>query len=78
MAQDQCQQLAPISITSKWAARRRQVEMWWNKLTKGEYANGYFMETTVFIDVDPKMRIAQEEIFGPVGRSFLATIWRRH
>src|SRR6266702_1191629 len=37
-----------------------------NKLTKGEYANGYFMEPTVFIDVDPKMRIAQEEIFGPV------------
>jgi aldehyde dehydrogenase (NAD+) len=24
------------------------------------------MEPTVFIDVDPKMRIAQEEIFGPV------------
>src|SRR5881398_3411480 len=37
-----------------------------NKLTKGEYANGYFMEPTAFIDVDPKMRIAQEEIFGPV------------
>src|SRR5436853_731448 len=37
-----------------------------NKLTKGEYANGYFMEPTVFIDVEPKMRIAQEEIFGPV------------
>ncbi|HEV2714530.1 MAG TPA: aldehyde dehydrogenase family protein, partial [Terriglobales bacterium] len=37
-----------------------------NKLTKGEYTNGYFMEPTVFIDVDPKMRIAQEEIFGPV------------
>src|SRR5947208_1525452 len=37
-----------------------------NKLTKGDYANGYFMEPTVFIDVDPKMRIAQEEIFGPV------------
>src|SRR5947209_9734229 len=37
-----------------------------NKLTKGEYQFGYFMEPTVFIDVDPKMRIAQEEIFGPV------------
>jgi acyl-CoA reductase-like NAD-dependent aldehyde dehydrogenase len=24
------------------------------------------MEPTVFIDVDPKMRIAQEEVFGPV------------
>src|SRR6266704_3373326 len=37
-----------------------------HRLDKGEYANGYFMEPTVFIDVDPKMRIAQEEIFGPV------------
>jgi alpha-ketoglutaric semialdehyde dehydrogenase len=37
-----------------------------NRLDKGEYQNGYFMEPTVFIDVDRKMRIAQEEIFGPV------------
>jgi aldehyde dehydrogenase (NAD+) len=27
---------------------------------------GYFVEPTVFTDVDPDMRIAQEEIFGPV------------
>jgi|HubBroStandDraft_2_1064218.scaffolds.fasta_scaffold11227_4 acyl-CoA reductase-like NAD-dependent aldehyde dehydrogenase len=37
-----------------------------NRLDKGAYQHGYFMEPTVFIDVDPKMRIAQEEIFGPV------------
>jgi acyl-CoA reductase-like NAD-dependent aldehyde dehydrogenase len=37
-----------------------------NRLDKGEYQNGYFMEPTVFVDVDPKMRIAQEEVFGPV------------
>jgi aldehyde dehydrogenase (NAD+) len=37
-----------------------------NRLDKGDYANGYFLEPTVFIDVDPKMQIAQEEIFGPV------------
>jgi alpha-ketoglutaric semialdehyde dehydrogenase len=37
-----------------------------NRLDKGDYQYGYFMEPTVFIDVDPKMRIAQEEIFGPV------------
>ena len=36
------------------------------RLDKGEYQNGYFMEPTVFVDVDRKMRIAQEEIFGPV------------
>ena len=35
-------------------------------LTKGDYAHGYFIEPTVFTDVTPEMRIAQEEIFGPV------------
>lgn len=41
-------------------------------LTGGNYANGkalkngYFYQPTVFNDVTPKMRIAQEEIFGPV------------
>jgi acyl-CoA reductase-like NAD-dependent aldehyde dehydrogenase len=33
---------------------------------KGANANGYFIEPTVFDDVDNKMKIAQEEIFGPV------------
>ncbi|UUX95331.1 aldehyde dehydrogenase family protein [Aquabacterium sp. J223] len=28
--------------------------------------NGFFVEPTVFVDVQPDMRIAQEEIFGPV------------
>jgi acyl-CoA reductase-like NAD-dependent aldehyde dehydrogenase len=37
-----------------------------NRLDSGEYKYGWFMEPTVFADVDPKMRIAQEEIFGPV------------
>jgi len=37
-----------------------------NRLDKGDYQHGFFMEPTVFADVDPKMRIAQEEIFGPV------------
>jgi alpha-ketoglutaric semialdehyde dehydrogenase len=37
-----------------------------NRLDKGDYQHGWFMEPTVFSDVDPKMRIAQEEIFGPV------------
>ncbi|MEW5423565.1 aldehyde dehydrogenase [Amorphus sp. 3PC139-8] len=29
-------------------------------------SKGYFIEPTVFVDVDPSMKIAQEEIFGPV------------
>src|SRR6185436_8331732 len=37
-----------------------------NQLSKGDYAHGYFIEPTVFTDVTPDMRIAQEEIFGPV------------
>jgi aldehyde dehydrogenase (NAD+) len=36
------------------------------RLTKGEYVNGYFIQPTVFTDVAADMRIAQEEIFGPV------------
>jgi aldehyde dehydrogenase (NAD+) len=34
--------------------------------TDGEKAKGYFMKPTVFSHVQPEMRIAQEEIFGPV------------
>jgi aldehyde dehydrogenase (NAD+) len=37
-----------------------------HRLDRGEYQHGWFVEPTVFADVDPKMRIAQEEIFGPV------------
>src|SRR5881227_32765 len=36
------------------------------RLERGEHANGYFIEPTVFTDAAPDMRIAQEEIFGPV------------
>jgi aldehyde dehydrogenase (NAD+) len=37
-----------------------------NQLIDGDFAQGYFIEPTVFADVAPTMRIAQEEIFGPV------------
>src|SRR5208283_2871282 len=36
------------------------------RLHGGEYDQGYFMEPTVFTDVNATMRIAKEEIFGPV------------
>src|SRR5215211_2566058 len=36
------------------------------QLTKGDYSKGWFIEPTVFSDVAPNHRIAQEEIFGPV------------
>jgi len=35
-------------------------------LRDGDYAKGYFHEPTVFAEVKRDMRIAQEEIFGPV------------
>jgi acyl-CoA reductase-like NAD-dependent aldehyde dehydrogenase len=37
-----------------------------HRLTGGRFASGFFHEPTVFADVSPAMRIAQEEIFGPV------------
>ncbi len=36
------------------------------RLTGGDLAQGYFVPPTVFADVRDEMRIAQEEIFGPV------------
>jgi len=37
-----------------------------NPLTGCEYDKGWYFEPTIFVDVKPDMRIAQEEIFGPV------------
>ncbi len=36
------------------------------RLERGDYRYGYFIEPTIFTEVAPQMRIAQEEIFGPV------------
>jgi acyl-CoA reductase-like NAD-dependent aldehyde dehydrogenase len=36
------------------------------KSVQGDYLAGYFVEPTIFDDVDPQSTIAQEEIFGPV------------
>lgn len=37
-----------------------------HKLSGEKYDSGFFVEPTIFDRVDPNMRIAQEEIFGPV------------
>jgi aldehyde dehydrogenase (NAD+) len=37
-----------------------------DRLTGGSFAKGYFVAPTVFADVRDDMRIAQDEIFGPV------------
>src|SRR5579864_296146 len=36
------------------------------RLTDGAFAKGWFHEPTIFGDCNPRMRVAQEEIFGPV------------
>ena len=36
------------------------------RLTGGAYDQGFFVEPTLFTGVTPQMRIAQEEVFGPV------------
>ena len=41
-------------------------------MTGGEFDEGYYVEPTVFTGVTPDMRIAQEEIFGPVLTVFKA------
>ena len=41
-------------------------------LTGGDFDDGYYVEPTIFTDVLPSMRIAQEEIFGPVLTVFKA------
>jgi aldehyde dehydrogenase (NAD+) len=37
-----------------------------NRLESGAHGKGFFHEPTIFTDVSPRMRIAREEIFGPV------------
>ncbi len=44
-----------------------------HRLEDGEYADGYYVEPTIFEDVPLESRIAQEEIFGPVLTVFKAT-----
>jgi aldehyde dehydrogenase (NAD+) len=41
--------------------------------TEGELGRGFYYRPTVFADVDPGMRIAQEEIFGPTTAIIPAT-----
>lgn len=43
-----------------------------NTLSGGIYDQGYYIEPTIFTNVNPSMRIAQEEIFGPVLTVFKA------
>ncbi len=41
------------------------------RMTEGDFAKGYYVPPTVFADVKDNMRIAREEIFGPVLSAFV-------
>ena len=43
-----------------------KLEVGGNRLTGDGYDKGYFFEPTIFTGVEENMRIAQEEVFGPV------------
>jgi len=40
------------------------------RITQGDLASGFFVQPTVFADVNDDMKIAQDEIFGPVLSTF--------
>lgn len=52
-----------IEIGKKEGAR---LALGGNVMADGGFGKGFFIEPTIFTDVTPRMRIAQEEIFGPV------------
>ena len=55
--------LSYIDIAKKEGA---QLVCGGGRLTGGIYDKGYYVAPTLFTDVTPEMRIAQEEVFGPV------------
>jgi alpha-ketoglutaric semialdehyde dehydrogenase len=61
---------AQVETTEKYVAIGKgegaKVLVGGNRLKSGGYEHGWFHEPTVLVDVDNKMRVAQEEIFGPV------------
>ncbi|HYL92958.1 MAG TPA: aldehyde dehydrogenase family protein, partial [Alphaproteobacteria bacterium] len=59
-----------ISTTEKYVDIGKnegaKLELGGHNLSGQDHVHGFFFAPTVFTDVDAKMRIAQEEIFGPV------------
>ncbi|MBI3548092.1 MAG: aldehyde dehydrogenase family protein [Elusimicrobia bacterium] len=52
-----------IEIAKKEGAR---LVIGGKRLDQGAFAHGFFVEPTIFDEVGPKMRLWQEEVFGPV------------
>lgn len=63
--------MGPVSSDEAYEKIMRYIEIGKDEATLAHGGGrvgdiGYFIEPTVFVDVDPHARIAQEEIFGPV------------
>jgi aldehyde dehydrogenase (NAD+) len=65
-AVDKAQLDTDLSYVDVGRAEGAQVACGGRRLAGGAYDHGYFVEPTVFDRVTPGMRVAQEEIFGPV------------
>jgi len=69
---DPATQMGPVVSASAMKSIQEYIEVGRQEgrlLTGGnarQDLNGFFLEPTVFVDVDPRSRISQEEIFGPV------------
>jgi len=59
-----------VETSEKYAAIGKnegaKLKLGGHRLAGPDYDHGWFFSPTIFTDVDAKMRIAQEEIFGPV------------
>jgi acyl-CoA reductase-like NAD-dependent aldehyde dehydrogenase len=65
-AVDKSQLATDLEYVEVGAAERAVLACGGRQLTEGALAHGHFVEPTVFDHVKTSMRIAQEEIFGPV------------
>ena len=54
------------STSTSRRARARSAVLGGGRATRPECGNGWFVEPTIFAGVNNRMRIAQEEVFGPV------------
>ncbi|NUN16486.1 MAG: aldehyde dehydrogenase family protein [Myxococcales bacterium] len=59
-------QLQKVLLAVENAKNAATLVLGGRRLTEGAYAAGYFVEPTVFVDVQRDSQLANEEVFGPV------------
>jgi len=61
------EQLKKDAVRGVWQAGWRNFTLWWERFyPDGTDGKGYYFQPTIFTNASNEMRIAQEEIFGPV------------